>query len=235
MSCAQTGNSNNRLADGAYRIAAIRRHRSTGHKETWRSHDSVSDAERLMTQNDSSTPFAETKRQNCGVQVQVVQVAVLRFVAAFANVPLIALAKVPKAPIAAKVSRTRSNAYSVRSCPSSSFHSLTKRAFMRIPLSTFDVGTNRAAIRQPRTLRQYSPTPTAPGFRPLLCTGQNPSLQTCVLTLDLATAHPSRPQATVSAPERRYSTLLRRGMHDQRFDDDRGDGQTRRPCAGPKT
>src|SRR5216684_4156002 len=52
---------------------------------------------------------------------------------AFAKVPLIAVARPPIEPIAARESRTRSNAYSVRSWPSSSFHNLARRRFIFVP------------------------------------------------------------------------------------------------------
>src|SRR5271170_858222 len=54
----------------------------------------------------------------------------VRFVAAFANTPLIAVASTPSEPIAANATSTNSNAYSVRSCPSSSFQSLARITFM---------------------------------------------------------------------------------------------------------
>ena len=56
--------------------------------------------------------------------------------AAFVNVPLIAVAKVPRAPTAAKDSRTRSNAYSVKSWPCSSLHNFIRR--FRIQTLLFD-------------------------------------------------------------------------------------------------
>src|SRR6266852_2747537 len=49
---------------------------------------------------------------------------------AFAKVPLIAVARPPIEPIAARESRTSSKAYSVRSWPSSSFQSRIRRFFM---------------------------------------------------------------------------------------------------------
>jgi hypothetical protein len=56
--------------------------------------------------------------------------AVLRFVAALVKTDLMAVASVLSVAVAAKANKTRSNAYSVKSWPSSSFQSLTKRSFM---------------------------------------------------------------------------------------------------------
>src|SRR5215813_183106 len=55
---------------------------------------------------------------------------VVRFEAASLNTLLMALASVPKLPIAASESRTNRRAYSVRSRPSSSFHKRIIRFFM---------------------------------------------------------------------------------------------------------
>src|SRR6266849_6995903 len=56
-----------------------------------------------------------------------------RLPAALVNTPLIAVARVPRAPIAARESRTSNRAYSVRSWPSSSFHKRIKTFFIVFP------------------------------------------------------------------------------------------------------
>src|SRR2546425_9154967 len=60
-------------------------------------------------------------------------VVLVRFAVAFAKVWLMAVAKPPIDPIAAKERSTKSSAYSVRSWPSSSFHNFTRSRFIFFP------------------------------------------------------------------------------------------------------
>jgi hypothetical protein len=60
-------------------------------------------------------------------------VLAFKFTAAFENTLLIAVASGVSAAIEAKAISTSSSAYSVRSCPSSSFHSLAKIVLMFLP------------------------------------------------------------------------------------------------------
>src|SRR6202051_3861307 len=57
-----------------------------------------------------------------------------RFLVAVLNTPLIAPARPFSEPMAARTSNTRSKAYSVRSCPSSSFHNRAS-TFIFVPSS----------------------------------------------------------------------------------------------------
>lgn len=89
-------------------------------------------------EEDSSCSYivcGQARPSSRGVQSAVGRGAlayVLKLAAVFEKTLLIAVDKALSEPIAASVSNTRSKAYSVRSCPSSSFHSLASNCFMTI-------------------------------------------------------------------------------------------------------
>jgi hypothetical protein len=83
-------------------------------------------------------------------------VPAFKFTAAFENTLLIAVASGVRAAIEANAIRTNSSAYSVRSCPSSSFQSFARIVLMFIPC-----GDGNFMIQTGNSRRKFAFFPTA--------------------------------------------------------------------------
>src|ERR1700733_5439680 len=106
--------------------------------------------------NSTSVPYIPAQMgllPSAGQGPALSYVVVLKLLATLTKTPLTAVAKVLSDPIAASVRSTNSNAYSVRSCPFSSFHSLTKSCFILVSPGSLN-RQDHALIRAKSTYRR---------------------------------------------------------------------------------